>query len=420
MHRKHVCIVTPGHLSTNPRVMKEATALHGEGCSITIICGNYIPDAARGDCEMAHPEWTLRHVPFGRKLTNPVVHIRQRAEQALARLVVRLGAVSSENLYLAHAPIASDLVSAACAVPADLYIAHYVAALPAAAKAAEKHRACYAFDAEDFHLGDLPEAAEHKLDRSLVRAIESKYLPNCNYVTAASPGIADAYVAYYDIKRPKVVLNTFPLAQAPSGPTAIGSTTPGPSIYWFSQTIGPNRGLECAVEAIARARTKPHLYLRGSLANGFGEKLLQIAAQYHAEGRVHCLQPAPPDDLERLAAVYDLGLIAETGETFARQVCLTNKLFSYLLAGVPPIMSDTLAHKAFAEDAGLEGHIYRTGDTIGLANLIDGFLENPERLAAARLNTWNLAQERYNWDLERATFLGVVRAKTGNLASITV
>ena len=155
-------------------------------------------------------------------------------------------------------PASPDITAAALEVRADLYIAHYPAALPAAAKSAARHGAHYAFDAEDFHLGDLPDLPEHERERRQLRAIEGAYLPGAAYVTASSPGIADAYARAYGIKRPAVVLNVFPLSRAPASTTPRGTAEPGPSLYWFSQTIGPDRGLETAVAAIGRARSRPH------------------------------------------------------------------------------------------------------------------------------------------------------------------
>ena len=55
---------------------------------------------------------------------------------------------------LAYGGPVAGLHAAACAVPADLYIAHYVAALPAAGAAAQRHGALLGFDAEDFHSGE--------------------------------------------------------------------------------------------------------------------------------------------------------------------------------------------------------------------------------------------------------------------------
>ena len=77
----------------------------------------------------------------------------------------------------------------------------------------------------------------------MISLIESRWLPGCAYMTAVSPGIADAYVENYGVAQPHVVLNVFPKSHAPSGATPRGTARPGPSLYWFSQTIGPDRGL---------------------------------------------------------------------------------------------------------------------------------------------------------------------------------
>ena len=301
---------------------------------------------------------------------------------------------------------------AALATPADLYIAHYPAALPAVAAAARKYGARYAYDAEDFHLGDWPDDPAYDIERRLVREIEGRYLPGCAYVTAASPGIAEAYAEAYGIERPRVVLNAFPLGQACPRPTPSGTARPGPSLYWFSQTIGPDRGLECAVRAAGLARTRPHLYLRGTPAAGYAERLLHLAETAGAGGRVHLLPPDEPDRMEQLAAAYDAGLVAETGHTASRRLCLTNKLFSFLLAGIPPLMSDTPAHCRFAAEAGMTDLIYPRDDPAALAELLDRLLGDATRLAASRALAWRLGQERYNWERERGQLVEVVERAT--------
>jgi hypothetical protein len=233
------------------------------------------------------------------------------------------------------------LCQAAAAVKADLYIAHYVAALPAAAKAAQRNRALYAFDAEDFHLGDTPDTPENQREKKIIGAIEGRYLREACYVTAASPMIADALAETYGIPRPHVLLNAFSRAQAPAGPTARGTAEMRPSIYWLSQTVGPDRGLECAVKAVGLSRARPHLFLRGLVSTQYQERLASLAEEVGVRNLLHFLAPAASRDMERLAAEHDLGLCGESDYTRARQRALTNKLFTFLLSGLPPLMSST-------------------------------------------------------------------------------
>jgi glycosyltransferase involved in cell wall biosynthesis len=356
-------------------------------------------------------DWTLmRSIPWQLERINLRSRVRWRLLRAVqsgarcAHAIAGLPRLADAALNAYVRP----LRRAALATPADLYVAHYPAALPAVAAAARRHGARYAYDAEDFHLGDWPDAPAYDSERRLVGDIEARYLPGCAYVSAASPGIADAYAEAYPIERPRVVLNTFPLGQASPAPTPRGTAQPRPSLYWFSQTIGPNRGLECAVRAAGLARTRPHLYLRGTPAAGYAEELLDLARAAGAVGRIHFLPPDEPDRMERLAAAYDAGLVAETGHTASRRLCLTNKLFSFLLAGIPPLMSDTPAHRAFAAEAGVPDLLFPREDPTALAELLDRLFGDATRLAASRAWTWRLGQERYNWERDRGQLVEAI------------
>lgn len=402
-----ICLIAPSHLSTNPRLVKEADALTEAGYDVVVVAADFTEWARSMDVEFRARRWQVVASPcFG-----PLAPLHTRILEFVRRTTARF-LVGKCNLYspflvrAACHPIAPKLLSLARRIRADLYIAHYTAALPAAAVAAHIHGTRYAFDAEDFHLGDPPAGPAHELERQLTHAIESRYLPDCAHVTAASPGIAEAYERVYGIKRPTVVLNVFPRARAPETATPKGSATPSPSLYWYSQTIGFGRGIECAVRAISRATSRPHLFLRGKPAPGFHDQLLKLATEVGVSDRLHILPLAPPSEMERLAALYDVGLVGEIGDTQNHKIALANKLFSYLLAGVPAVMSDIPAHRAFAEQFGsAAARIYPVDDPAGLATALDALLCDTETLAAARASAFVLGQTRLNWDVEKVVLL---------------
>lgn len=399
-----ICIVTPGQIGSNPRVVKEAQALHEAGYEVSVISTRTLNLVEPRDLAlMRRIPWRLERIDLRSRLQWRLL----RAAQLCARFTyVATGVAQCADVGLSA--FTWPLRRAALETPADFYVAHYPAALPAVAAAAKKYAVPYAYDAEDFHLGDWQDDPAYNIERRLVGDIEGRYLPGCAYVTAASAGIANAYAESYRIEQPHVVLNSFPLDRASPGPTPRGTAQPGPSLYWFSQTVGSNRGLECAVRAAGLARTCPHLYLRGTPATGYADELLDLARAVGAAGRVHLLPPDEPDGMERLAAAYDAGLVAETGHTASRRLCLTNKLFSFLLAGIPPLMSDTPAHCRFAAEAGLTDLIYRREDPTALAQLLDGLLGDAPRLAGSRAQVWHLGQERYNWEREREQLVEAV------------
>src|SRR5262245_7174809 len=213
--RLRVRIVTAGQLGSNPRVVKEADALY-ETCREVSVIATCTLDVveARDQALIRRIPWRLERID----MRSPLRRKLWRAGQMCAR-----GAYEATGLARsADAGLSAStrpLRRAALATSADLYIAHYPAALPAVAAAAGIRCAGHASDAEAFHLGDWPDTPAYDIDRRLVRAIEERYLPGCAYVTAAAPGIAEAYTEAYGIERPRVVLNTFPLTQAAPAPT---------------------------------------------------------------------------------------------------------------------------------------------------------------------------------------------------------
>jgi glycosyltransferase involved in cell wall biosynthesis len=402
-----VCLITPGHLSTNPRLVKEADALAEAGCDVTVLAATYQAWGRETDLGFASRPWRRAPpAPFGPDAPR-ARRLVQLARQRTARLAFAVGVRRATVAAVASHPVAADLASAAAKIPADLYIAHYTAALPAAALAASRHGARYAFDAEDFHAGETLQPSPH------VAAIESAFLPGCAWLTAASPGIADAYAETYGLSVPTVLLNVFPRQEAPAAPTPRGSFAPSPSVYWFSQTIGPGRGLEAAVRAVARAKSRPHLVLRGRPSRGYIAALNALAEAEGVADHIHVQPLAPPDEMAKLAAAHDLGLAAENGRTLNHRIALANKLFTYLLAGVPTLMSDIEAHRRIADEVDGAAVLYRVDDADSLSQAMDALLLDPERLERSRAAAFRLGQGRFNWDVEKVKLVDLVTGLGG-------
>lgn len=407
--QKHVCLVTPGHLSTNPRLVKEADALFTAGYRVSVVASRFIGWADDADREFESRPWLVRKVVFG-----PLAGRWRHLSASFARrLCEQINKLTGSFAELALHPAVPALKRAACQVKADFYIAHNLAALPAASQAARQHNACLVFDAEDFHSGEFTDSPTGSFRKQLVQKIERKYLRQCDLVTAASPGIAEAYAGTYGIPMPHVVLNVFPLAEAPSMQRPL-RTSGERSLYWFSQTIGPNRGLEAAIQAVALSRSKPALFVRGHGSDDYLAQLSGIASKLGVADRLHFLPPARPSDMVNLAAEHDIGLASETGFSLNNELALSNKVFTYLLAGLPVLISDTQAQTRLSEEASGAVARFHKGDPESLGQAIDALLEHPETLAAARVEAWTCSRQRFNWDFEQQKWLSAIRKTLGN------
>jgi glycosyltransferase involved in cell wall biosynthesis len=272
--------------------------------------------------------------------------------------------------------------------------------------AADTRGKSFAFDAEDFHSAESDDAVSNPLERTLIQAIESECLPRCRHITASSPNIARAYQAKYGVPTPVSILNVFPLIDVPARPSSPSSAGPV-RLYWFSQTIGPSRGLEQAVPILSKMRTPTELHLRGLESPGFREELTRKAADAGYLGRIEYLPLAPPEEMARLSQPFDLGLSVELTTPENRNLCLTNKIFAYLLAGVPVILSRTEAQTEIADALGDAAVLIDLEDPDDSARILDNWLAEKSNRERACSHAWQLARERFNWDVEQQKLVNV-------------
>jgi glycosyltransferase involved in cell wall biosynthesis len=397
----HVCFVTPGHLSTNPRLVKEADAVTARGGRVSIVSGRFLPWAMRTDSVFRSRPWHQVEVPFGpyagraNWLVQSLVRHSSRAAGRLtgARRFVELGL---------H-PALPGLERAARGIAADLYVAHNLAALPAAARAARARGSAYAFDAEDDHVDELADTPAHAAERAWRDQVLRAWLPGAAFVTASSPMIAAGLGERYG-RNFTVIHNVFPLAEAAG--LAEPASVPEPRFYWFSQTIGPDRGLEEWLRIASRMHTRTRLCLRGVAQPGYAQRLAgSVTALGLPADTIEWLPVVDPAQIVRSCAGYAAGLSLETSTTANHRRCLSNKTFSYVLAGTPVVLSRTPAQSALAAEVGAAAVPIDLDRPQESAAQLDAWLGDAAgRLEAGRA-AWRIARERYNWDREKQVFL---------------
>lgn len=391
-----VCLITPGHVSSTPRLVKEAAALRDAGFRVHVVYGRHFRAAEALDADLLRDAgWQCTPVPYGANRRAFAGRVLQR----LARHWTRAFPTHLRPAVRAQHSESGRFAAAAAAIGADLYIGHCIAGLAAAAAAASRSGTLYAFDAEDFH-----EAETTHANAAAIAAIQRRFLPQARYITASSPLIADAYRTRYGVE-PKVVLNVFSTSDAPSQPVIrrrISAESPA-RLYWFSQTIGPDRGLEQMLPILARMRTPAELNLRGFVSVSYRNEIDQRARDAALKFPVKWLPPESPTKMVRLAAEAHVGLSLECSSPLNRDLCLTNKVFTYLAASLPQLLSPTRAQRALAGDLGEAALLVEQPETT--AQSLDALLQDSRRYESACTTASLRFRTRYCWDIERATFL---------------
>lgn len=385
--------------------MREADALCEAGFSVCVVAAN-VNAQLRSLDESLLPRVRWRHLGVTRGPA-AIYALRTVAQRAARSLLGWFGLHSLRIARIAHHRLITRISATACRVRADLYIAHNLAALPSAARAAERWRAKLGFDAEDFHSEEVSVKDRDAGDQRAREIIQECLLGRCEHLTAGSPLIAQAYQRAYGVAMTPL-LNVFPLRDDPERKNSPNVEPCHRSLYWFSQTIGEGRGLEAIVLAMALMRQPPQLFLRGNADRAFKGRLLSMARDSAIETHINFLPPAGPDEMVALAARYSAGLAVERNEPQNRAICLTNKAFAYLLAGIPVVLSRTPAQEQLAEQLGEAALLVDLRNPASVAEALSALLDDSRRLKRAADHAKRLGRERFNWDCEKEIFLRLV------------
>lgn len=396
MELKKIVLITTGQPSTNPRIVKEADALQAAGWEVTVLYCHFIDWATEADTDLLkNVDWNYK-IQGGSPFQNKGLYLFTRMRFKLARLMNQYFGNRILIAKRAQARAYDELLHAAKKIKADWYIGHNLGTLSIAVKAAKYNNAKAGFDFEDYHRGENDLAPAHELKRIIY--LENKYVPQLNYISAASPMIAQKIAGHFPQQGKNIItlLNCFPLSQQPPfREKEIEDKTL--QLFWFSQTIGLNRGLEILIEALVQLNDPSvHLTLTGQCNKYFKQYLdfhtTGIKEQIHFEGII------PPDELPAFASKFDVGLALETGFSKNNNIALSNKIFTYLLAGNSVIISETSMQKAFNKEY-LVGESFELGK---LSQLKESLLKYKDAkvLESQRKYNYSLAQELFNWDKE--------------------
>ncbi len=397
-----ILFITSGQPSLNPRIVKEADALANAGYSVTMLYAYWNEWGAEFDTQLiATKKWKAICIA-GDPKKKWLIYFISRVIYKLANLINRL-LIGKVITKLAISRPTYFLIRAAKKQKADLYIGHNMGALPATVKAAKFNNKLCGFDAEDFHRYETSDN-NNNIDVILKAHLENKYIPQLSYFTTSSPQIANSYQQIFADLKPVVLLNVFPKNLLKLSGQNINKPL---KLFWFSQTIGVNRGIEDIIGSLQLLDKKQfELHLLGSQLPD--SKL--IIDKLNKSGIVIKLyDPIFPDDIVNFATQFDIGLALENKVPFNRDVCLTNKIFTYMQAGLAIIASNTEAQQDFMNKVPQIGYTYPKGNSKKLAEILLNYSQNSDELMKCKTESLRLAHYQYNWETESLKFLQLVK-----------
>lgn len=291
-----------------------------------------------------------------------------------------------------------------------------IAARAVARRRAEGRPAAWVYDAHEFVSGLSIYGPRTRRRRAAYYDLESEYFGMADAVVTVTDELAEELVRQYRMKTtPTVVMNSPVLAAAtkPLERTIRDDCglEPGVPLMVYSGGVTAVRGIDTAVRALPLL---PEAHLAVVCVPNrdipAARTLAQLASTLGVGDRLHLLDPVNPDLVSSYVATADIGIIPILRFP-SHEVALANKLFEYLYAGVPVLVSDLRAQRSFVERYDVGG-VHAVGDPESFAEAFRAVLARHDDIRATIAGHPDLLTP-YAWERQAKTLRGLYRSLLG-------
>ncbi|MGH2402093.1 MAG: glycosyltransferase family 4 protein [Candidatus Limnocylindria bacterium] len=390
--RRRVAIVVHAVFPGDPRVRRQSDALIDAGYDVDVICLRQPGEAS----EEADGPLRIVRLPLNRRFLGFAGHIAE---------YVAFTALVAWRLAREHRRRHYDLVQVAT-VPDFLSFAAIPEKLGNVPLLLDLHE-------------DMPEFFRDRFAGSLLRPLR----PVVSAATRASAAVADRLITVHEPLR----MLSIARGVAPEKIDVVMNSADGrlfdPARHERRAFMADGElrlihhsnfqriyGLDVAIEGLARLR--PGLRWRLDVyGDGPWRPGIEAAIARSGTGdRVTLHGRVPMDDLPRLLAAADIGLVPSLPERYL-EYSLSTKLLEYAAMGVPTVASDLATFRHHFTDAAL--CFVPGGDPDALARAIEGLVDDPGRAVAMGLEARRQAAA-YDWERQKARYLEIVGELIGS------
>jgi len=254
---------------------------------------------------------------------------------------------------------------------------------------------------------EVPELVGRPAVKKIWEGIEKRILPHIRFAYTVSQSIADAYRAKYGI--PMEVIFNYPTRKKSLIQPGFSLRREQEKIILYQGSVNAGRGLALAIRAME--------FINGSRLVIIGEgdlleDLIKFTGNAGLSGCVTFTGRISMDELYAFTQQADVGLSLEEDLGLNYRYALPNKLFDYIQAGIPVLVSDLPEMAALVRKYTI-GKVIGTKDPSELASCISSMLNN-----AADRERWKenllIASEELCWEKEEGKLLGIIqKAITG-------
>ncbi len=390
-----VCVCTSYPAYAEPRAPRHAVAIAELGNEYDVVFVHCFPYGSQPETpQIFEGHENIKHLTcfFPYKRAHVAQFLLEKGRQFVCRrLVTTLGYMHPSVLSTRAVELEKFLER----IDADVYLGYNIDTLIPIQRVANKRGALTVFDCQEFY-SDMGSWQTEK-DKRIIASIERRYLAQCDLVLAASSQMADEIADAYQIRQPLPLYNA-----APKEAELEPEKEPGFSLYWRNSTLDlGQRGLGDAVSALSLLPEDIVLHLQGNTPPDGGLRVRELIAAKGLSHRVVRHPSYAARDAVKAAARYTIGLCLEQASNRNQLLTVSNKMFDYLMAGLPVIASDLPGLRNVIESSG-GGLLYKPGSPQDLADKVQSLYTDPSRLNQLSVNARSFALAEGNLESELA------------------
>lgn len=303
----------------------------------------------------------------------------------------------------------------------DVIHAHDVHMVGIAKRAVIRRRgqgrpAAWIYDAHEFVAGLSVYGSRTRRRVAGYEDLEREFIRSADGVITVTEPLAQELQRRYQLPtRPGVVMNS-PVLGAGARPIEVGiraalGLADGVPLIVYSGGVTEARGVATAVQALPllpgvhlAVVCVPHTKV------GPANLLVAQATSLGVADRLHLLDPVRPDEVSAFVASADVGLLP-IRHFGSHEVALANKLFEYLYAGIPVLVSDCKAQAEFVRRHDV-GAVHIADDATSFAAQLRELLARHEEVVRVIAHSPDLL-EPYAWERQEVALRAFYRQLLG-------
>lgn len=397
-----IVMITPDAYMIDRRIILEAKTLVQHGHQVILLAGfeckeeeHYVLDGI--EIHRYQYDWDddrLRKLRGYLPSNDRIIAFVNRLYMAIARR------------YFEKSPFDQFMITRLLSFNPDIIHVHDLPCLKAGVFASREINVPLVYDAHELYYAQ--ESLSYILTKLFYKT-EKKYIRVPKAVITVNPFIAKIMSREYNVPEPNVIMNCTEMPKdfdRDAGKGLLrkkGNIPDDYRVVLYQGWISSERNIQTMIRGVHYFPEKVCLAIIGY--GDFEKVLRELVTKEGLEEKVFFLGPVPSDEMLNYSAGADIGVIPYRPVDDNHLYCSPNKLFEYILAGVPVLSNDLPFFRMIKEK-------YDCIDTVSMespeefGSKVSDLLQDNEKLDLLKSNCM-MAAEELNWDVESRKLLQI-------------